>query len=233
LSYDTATKAGLKVPKTEGLVRPEGAFAEWLGSKQGQKFLDDAERGVVNEKALDDIRAKFAPFGKANQLTEQLRYGVNNMSTLVPQMQQALVGSSDEYRDWAESIKGIAGAKSGFIGSMLGRGDLPTLDARQLNLHSLESPVAPQTMMQRGKGLGAREAVDRLAARQSVLGLDIDPSLDPYYQHLAHHAVWDKVADEKTTHEDLMRALRGYKEGGEPDTDAMRLEMMRKSWRSK
>jgi hypothetical protein len=233
LSYDTATKAGLKVPKTEGLVRPEGAFAEWLGSKQGQKFLDDAERGVVNEKALDDIRAKFAPFGKANQLTEQLRYGVNNMSTLVPQMQQALVGSSDEYRDWAESIKGIAGAKSGFIGSMLGRGDLPTLDARQLNLHSLDSPVAPQTMMQRGKGLGAREAVDRLAARQSVLGLDIDPSLDPYYQHLAHHAVWDKVADEKTTHEDLMRALRGYKEGGEPDTDAMRLEMMRKSWRSK
>ena len=233
LSYDTATKAGLKVPKTEGLVRPEGAFAEWLGSKQGQKFLDDAEKGVVNEKALDDIRAKFAPFGKANQLTEQLRYGVNNVSTLVPQMQQALVGSSDEYRDWAESIKGIAGAKSGFIGSMLGRGDLPTLDARQLNLHSLESPVAPQTMMQRGKGLGAREAVDRLAARQSALGLDIDPSLDPYYQHLAHHAVWDKVADEKTTHEDLMRALRGYKEGGEPDTDAMRLEMMRKSWRSK
>jgi hypothetical protein len=233
LSYDTATKAGLKVPKTEGLVRPEGAFAEWLGSKQGQKFLDDAERGVVNEKALDDIRAKFAPFGKANQLTEQLRYGVNNMSTLVPQMQQALVGSADEYRDWAESIKGIAGAKSGFIGSMLGRGDLPTLDARQLNLHSLDSPVAPQTMMQRGKGLGAREAVDRLAARQSALGLDIDPSLDPYYQHLAHHAVWDKVADEKTTHEDLMRALRGYKEGGEPDTDAMRLEMMRKSWRSK
>jgi hypothetical protein len=233
LSHDTATKAGLKVPKTEGLVRPEGAFAEWLGSKQGQKFLDDAEKGVVNEKALDDIRAKFAPFGKANQLTEQLRYGVNNMSTLVPQMQQALVGSADEYRDWAESIKGIAGAKSGFIGSMLGRGDLPTLDARQLNLHSLESPVAPQTMMQRGKGLGAREAVDRLAARQSALGLDIDPSLDPYYQHLAHHAVWDKVADEKTTHEDLMRALRGYKEGGEPDTDAMRLEMMRKSWRSK
>ena len=233
LSHQTATKAGLKVPKTEGLVRPEGAFAEWLGSKQGQKFLDDAERGVVNEKALDDIRTKFAPFGKANQLTEQLRYGVNNMSTLVPQMQKALVGTSDEYRDWAESMKGIAGAKSGFIGSMLGRGDLPTLDARQLNLHSLESPVAPQTMMQRGKGLGAREAVDRLAARQSALGFDIDPSLDPYYQHLAHHAVWDKVADEKTTHEDLMRALRGYKQGGTPDTDAMRLEMMRKSWRSK
>lgn len=233
LSHSTATKAGLKVPKTDELVRPEGAFAEWLGSKQGQKFLDDAERGVVNEKALDDIRAKFAPFGKANQLTEQLRYGVNNMSTLAPQMQKALVGPADEYRDWAESMKGIAGAKSGFIGSMLGRGDLPTMDARQLNLHALDAPVAPQTMMQRGKGLGAREAVDRLAARQSALGLDIDPSLDPYYQHLAHHAVWDKVANEKTTHDDLMRALRGYKQGGTPDTDAMRLEMMRKSWRSK
>jgi len=233
LSHATATKAGLKVPKTEGLVRPEGAFAEWLGSKMGQKFLDDAERGVVNEKALDDIRTKFAPFGKPNQLTEQLAYAVNNLPNVMPQMQQALTGPVNQYRDWAESMKGIAGAKSGFIGSLLGRGDLPTLDARQLNLHALEAPVGTGSIMARGKGLGAREAVDRLAARQSALGLDIDPTLDPYYQHLAHHAVWDKVANEKTTHDDLMRALRGYKAGGQPDIDAMRLEMQRKSWRSK
>ena len=233
LSHATATKAGLKVPKTEGLVRPEGAFAEWLGSKMGQKFLDDAERGVVNEKALDDIRTKFAPFGKPNQLTEQLAYAVNNLPNVMPQMQQALTGPVDQYRDWAESMKGIAGAKSGFIGSLLGRGDLPTLDARQLNLHALEAPVGTGSIMARGKGLGAREAVDRLAARQSALGLDIDPTLDPYYQHLAHHAVWDKVANEKTTHDDLMRALRGYKAGGQPDIDAMRFEMQRKSWRSK
>ena len=233
LSHATATKAGLKVPKTEGLVRPEGAFAEWLGSKMGQKFLDDAERGVVNEKALDDIRTKFAPFGKPNQLTEQLAYAVNNLPNVMPQMQQALTGPVDQYRDWAESMKGIAGAKSGFIGSLLGRGDLPTLDARQLNLHALEAPVGTGSIMARGKGLGAREAVDRLAARQSALGLDIDPTLDPHYQHLAHHAVWDKIADEKTTHDDLMRALRGYKAGGQPDIDAMRFEMQRKSWRSK
>ncbi|NDC92024.1 MAG: hypothetical protein EB089_09300 [Acidimicrobiia bacterium] len=100
-------------------------------------------------------------------------------------------------------------------------------------MHALEAPVGTGSIMARGKGLGAREAVDRLTARQSALGLDIDPTLDPYYQHLAHHAVWDKVANEKTTHDDLMRALRGYKAGGQPDIDAMRLEMQRKSWRSK
>jgi hypothetical protein len=41
------------------------------------------------------------------------------------------------------------------------------------------------------------------------------------------------VAVKKTTHDDLMRAMRGYKAGGQPDIDAMRLEMQRKSWRSK
>jgi hypothetical protein len=235
LSHATATKTGLKIPKTDELVRPEGAFAEWLGSKMGQKFLDDAEKGVVNQAALEDIRTKFAPFGKSNQLTEQLSYAVNNLPNVMPQMQQALTGPVDQYRDWAESMKGIAGAKSGFIGSLLGRGDLPTLDARQLNLHALEAPVAPQTMMARGKGLGAREAVDRLAARQSALGLDIDPSLEPYYQHLAHHAIWDKVAGEKTTHDDLVKALRGYKQGGKVkkvsvsnNPDVMHLELLRK-----
>lgn len=41
------------------------------------------------------------------------------------------------------------------------------------------------------------------------------------------------VAVKKTTHDDLMRAMRGYKAGGQLDIDAMRLEMQRKSWRSK
>jgi hypothetical protein len=68
--------------------------------------------------------------------------------------------------------------------------------------------------MKRGKGTGGLEAVDRLTARQKALALDIDPSLDPFYQHLAHHTLWDKMGGAQTTHADLVKAMKDYKVGG-------------------
>jgi hypothetical protein len=214
LSHATATKTGMKLPNTGDEVRPEGAFAEWLGSPMGQSYLNAAERGMVHQPALNDIRQKFAPFGKHNQLTDQMIYATQNMPAMAQSLNQAITGSKEDYRNFAEKMKGVAGAKSGFIGSMLGRGDLPTLDARQLNLHSLPADVGIGSIMSRGKGQGAREAVDRLAARQAAMNLKIDPAMQPHYQHLAHHAVWDAAGNNKTTHNDIIKAMRGYKSGG-------------------
>lgn len=215
LSHATATKTGMKLPNTGGEVRPEGAFAEWLGSPMGQKYLNAAEQGLIDPAALADIQQKFSPFGKHNQLIDQMAYAAHTIPGMSKGMNKAVTGSTEDYRDWAEGLKGIAGAKSGFIGSMLGRGDLPTLDARQLNLHTLPAKVGVGSIMSRGKGKGAREAVDRLIARQNAMSLKIDPSMAPHYQHLTHHAVWDAMGNNETTHDDLMRAMRGYKDGGE------------------
>lgn len=215
LPHATATKTGMKLPNTGGEVRPEGAFAEWLGSPMGQRYLDMASRGDVDPAVLTDIQTKFAPFGKQNQLAGQMQYAVENMPRMAETMNPAITGDVNAYRNWAEQMKGIAGAKSGFIGSMLGRGDLPTFDARQIALHTgNEAPVGISSIMNRGGGQGAREAVDRLAARQKALGLDIDPSLEPHYQHLAHHAIWDALGDTQTTHDDIVKAMSNYAEGG-------------------
>lgn len=214
LSHATATKMGMKLPNTGGEVRPEGAFAEWLGSPQGQRYLDLAEQGKIDPAAIADLQYKFAPFGKQNDQATKMAEAARTMPSMSARLNAALTGSTDDYRDFAEQMKGIAGAKSGFIGSLMGRGDLPTLDARQLNLHTEETPVGVGSIMNRGKGKGAREAVDRLSARQRAMGLAIDPELAAHYQHLAHHAVWDKTAGAKTTHEDLIRAMRGYDNGG-------------------
>jgi len=214
LPHSTATKTGMKLPNTGGEVRPEGAFAEWLGSPMGQKYLDMAEHGEIDPRVLKDIQQKFAPFGKQNQLSDQMIYAAEKMPGMAKSINEAILGSTEDYRNWAEQMKGIAGAKSGFVGSMIGRGDLPTLDARQLNLHTLPANVGIGSIMNRGKGKGAREAVDRLIARQKAMNLKIDPELAKHYQHLAHHAVWDKVGDNKTTHDDIIKAMRGYAEGG-------------------
>ena len=230
LSHATATKTGMRLPNTGGEVRPEGAFAEWLGSPEGQRYLDAAERGTADMSAIGDLQGKFAPFGKHNDQAEKMVLAAKMAQIMGSGLNKALTGSTDEYRDYAEKMKGIAGAKSGFIGSLLGRGDLPTLDARQLNLHALPASVGINAIMARGKGKGAREAVDRLAARQRAMRLALDPSLDPHYQHLAHHAVWDKASGTETTHDDLMRAMRGYAQGGdvEPTPDQMREMLARR-----
>ena len=234
LSHATATKTGMRLPNTGGEVRPEGAFAEWLGSPEGQQYLDAAERGEADMSAIGDLQGKFAPFGKHNDQAEKMVLAAKLGQITGPGLNDALTGSADDYRDYAEQMKGIAGAKSGFIGSLLGRGDLPTLDARQLNLHALPAAVGINSIMQRGKGKGAREAVDRLAARQHAMALQLDPSLMNHYQHLAHHAVWDKTANAQTTHEDLIRAMRGYAAGGdvEPTTEQMR-QMLAKGGKAK
>ena len=225
LSHSTATKRGMKLPNTGGEVRPEGAFAEWLGSPMGQKYLEASMRGEEHPEAMEDLRAKFAPFGKQNAQVEAMQYATQNAPSLGERLNKAITGSKADYRKYAGGIKGIAGAKSGFIGSLLGRGDLPTLDARQLNLHSLSHPTkTPEGMMSRGKGLGGQEAVDRLIARQDALGYKIPKELAPYAQHLIHHDVWDQRGGTKTTHEDLIKAMRGYADGG--DVEQMRHALM-------
>jgi lysophospholipase L1-like esterase len=232
LSHATASKMGMKLPNTGGEVRPEGAFAEWLGSPEGQRYLDLAQKGEVDPAVIADLQYKFAPFGKQNDQAAKMVDAAHTMPAMAGDLNRVLVGSPEEYRDFAEKLKGIAGAKSGFIGSLLGRGDLPTLDARQLNLHTEGAPVGIGAIMARGKGKGAREAVDRLAARQAAMGLDIDPALAAHYQHLAHHAVWDKTAGAKTTHEDLIRAMRGYDKGGsvEPSVEEMQQALAQKGY---
>jgi len=226
LSHATATKRGMKLPNTGGEVRPEGAFAEWLGSPMGQKYLEAAMRGEDHPEALADLREKFAPFGKQNAQVEAMQYATQNAPSFGERLNKAITGSKADYRKFAGGIKGIASAKSGFIGSLLGRGDLPTLDARQLNLHSLSHPTkTPEGMMSRGKGLGGQEAVDRLIARQEALGYNIPNELKPYEQHLIHHDVWDQRGGTQTTHKDLTKAMLGYGDGG--SVEKMRRKLAR------
>ena len=218
LSHSTATKTGMKLPKTTELVRPEGAFAEWLGSKAGQKFLDDAQAGQINEIALSDLQNRFSPFGMPAVLAEDLRWATRNLPQKGATISADVLADPEVYREVSQQMRGIGPAKSGFMASMIGRGDFPTFDARQIRLHTGEGGSAASKYMRRGEGEGGEEAVARLAARQRALDMGIDPSLDPFYQHLVHHTIWDEIGDKgkpsQTTHEDIVKAMRGYNTGG-------------------
>ena len=219
LSYDTATKTGMKLPRQD-VVRPEGAFSEWLGSKKGQSFLKAAEKGDVNEDSLEDLKEKFSPFSMTGALSDKLKWAIEHSKGDPDLANKFATMPMENYRDLMMGIKGIGPAKSGFIGSLLGRGDLPTLDARQVLLHTGKYNKDPEFQRRtqaivKGKPVAGTEAVDRLIARQNAMGMDIDPSLEPFRQHLTHHAVWDKAGNSETTHGDVVKAMKNYKAGGD------------------
>jgi hypothetical protein len=226
---DRVRAAGLDLPKSfTGKIRPEGAFGEWLHTRPGQDYLDSAERGEVNEDAIANAVKVMTPFGKHEKdIPDALRWAAANLpgkeqfiSTLVA---NAMRGASEpaEWRSMAKDVRGIGPSKAGFLASLMGRGDQPTLDARQIIEHTGRPTSEAQAFLRRKGGEGATEAVERLSARQRAMNLELPEELKPYYQHLAHHAVWDKAANEVTTHEDVMNAMRGAASGGEIDAGSI------------
>ena len=75
-----ATATGLQLPdsQTDETVRPEGAFAYWLLSEPGHAYLNDAERGTVNEAAVQNAVVVMKPSDMNNTLGEDMRRAVTS-----------------------------------------------------------------------------------------------------------------------------------------------------------
>lgn len=221
---------GLPLSSPDRKIRPEGAFADWLVTPMGQRYLDAAVRGLQDRYAIEDAVRVMKPFGNYNKLGDQLAYGARYMPDAAGEISdlvaRASYGMSDpqEWRDFMKRVKNIDAAKSGFMSSMLGRGDNATLDARQLKLHTPDDTSSKY--FSRGERLpvtGGDEAVHRLNERQRALGVSMPSRFDPMYQHLTHHGVWDATSGTTTTHEDLMNAMR-YDDGGKVEKDSERFK---------
>ena len=222
INSDKLRAAGFDLPPNiTGKIRPEGAFGEWLHSPAGQSYLDAAEKGQQHEAAIQNAAQVMKPFGKDNDLIDALRWAAGNLPGKEGEVSQLVAAgrekasTPDEWRAFTKGIRGIGPSKSGFVASLMGRGDQPTLDARQIILHTGNPAKEASRYVARKGGEGGVEAVNRLASRQEAMNLSLPEELSPYYQHLAHHAVWDKAGDEETTHQDVMRAMQHAATGGE------------------
>lgn len=213
---DKVRAAGLALPPdVKGMIRPEGAMGEWLHTPMGQRFLDAAERGKVDDEAVAHAQSVMKPFG-LNAETDALPWAVQNLGPRHKEVSELVAralkkqSSPEEWRKFSGDLRGIGTAKSGFVASMLGRGDQPTLDARQVIIQTGK----PTSEAKKPMAKAGYAAVDRLAARQEALNPKMDPGLEPFRQHLTHHAIWDKAGNEVTTHDDVINAMRHAKDGG-------------------
>lgn len=214
ISTAKAISGGLQLPAdfNEPTVRPEGAFAYWLLSDAGQDYLNDAELGIVNKQAINDAVAAMAPFGMANTLGDDMARAVSDdigsLGLQVSYIVNKAHYGADMVSDWQrvlDNLYGIGYAKKGFMGAMLGYGQLPTFDARQINVQ-----VEPESRRDVLNALGtkrAAEVVETLSRRLDALELTMDEEYLPFKQHLVHHAVWDAVGKSETTHSDVVDAM--------------------------
>jgi len=224
---DKLRASGLDLPEEmTGKIRPEGAFGEWLHTPAGQAYLDAAEKGKVHQTAIQNAIQVMAPFGRhQTDIPDALTWAALNLPGKEKQVSELvhaghlMASTPEEWRAFTQHIRGVGPSKSGFLASLMGRGDQPTLDARQIILHTGRPTKEASKYIAKKGGAGGVEAVDRLAARQSAMDLSLPDRLKPYYQHLTHHAVWDKAGDEETTHEDVVRAMHHAAKGGAQNGD--------------
>ena len=221
LSTDKIRAKGMPVPNAGPMLRPEGAFGEWLHTPAGQAYLDAAQKGQVREDTLDDMAHKFGHYGFSNLQKEGMRWAAQNLPGKEKQVSHLVAAAMEnaspvsEWRDLAKNLRGIDTSKAGFVASLMGRGDQPTFDARQRILHTgMTSKAAGDMISGEKMNPKAQGALDRLISRQEAMNLSLPEDLAPYYQHLAHHAVWDQAAGEETTHQDVMDSMRHAASGG-------------------
>ena len=198
LPVSTIKKNWPDAPFQEGTkVRPEDAFAQLLGTPEGQKYLDAAESGVFDEQAADAVVQKFRSFGFHNKLKEQMKTAVEQFYPKAQEIIDAVnTMPTDKFIDYVRNnFKGISYGKVGFWSGQLGRGDIPTFDSRQGKLvYGKEVPVTKQVLM---------EQKDRL----TQLGINVPAAFKDFAQTLLHHEVWDRLNQSDTEHGPIKEAM--------------------------
>jgi hypothetical protein len=201
LPVSTIKKNWPDAPFAEGTkVRPEDAFAQLLGTPEGQQYLNAAERGVFDEQAADAVVQKFRSFGFHNKLKEQMKTAVEQFYPKAQEIIDAVNSMpTDKFIDYVRNnFKGISYGKVGFWSGQLGRGDIPTFDSRQGKLvYGKEVPVTKQVLM---------EQKDRL----TQLGIKVPAAFKDFAQTLLHHEVWDRLNQSDTEHGPIKEAMLRY-----------------------
>jgi len=223
-------------------VRPEDVMAQLLFTPDGERFLDAAERGHFDAQSAGVLADRFACFGlvypkagsdlrkpatlRSNRalFAQDFKRAVR-LASRSDEINDALKKPSKQYYTWMkENVFGIGASKAGFFASLLGRGDIPTFDAREIALWQ-QTPPWREVVRKNGKVVCARNKktkkvirdpetgacvpqmkkvgvlapqwadVERLTQRFDEFPLELPPEWEPNRAHLLHHTLWDAYAD--------------------------------------
>lgn len=186
-------------------LRPEDTMATLLFTDAGKRYLDAAERGRLDQASAKWLASRMTCFGFANVMLDDLEYAPG-LAHKRDAIRDAFKGSRAEWIAYVKGhVNGISSAKAGFFAALLGRGDMPTYDAREIALWRRRPPKVV------GKEPGGPE-VEAFAERIAAYPLALDSKHEPFRAHLVHHALWEaypvRGKRSKTTHGATIRAMQ-------------------------
>lgn len=193
-----------------GVLRPEDAAANFFMSQPGQDYLGSAVEGAADPRSVQFIREAFRSYGRHENLGDLMAAAPQTVLPDLSVVQQMIAGgmSPEEILAFFASpqhFPGIGVAKAGFALPLLGRGDLPVLDARQANVHWGAGGADAVAAL---KAKDKTQAVKILADRQKELAYQMPKRYEPVRQYATHHDVWDRSAGTKTTHQPIIDTMR-------------------------
>jgi hypothetical protein len=107
-------------------------------------------------------------------------------------------------------ISGIDLAKAGFFAAMLGRGDIPVGDARELATWIADA--TKRKSIAKNEGESMFDFVQKLADRFDELDLPCPEDVRQHYRYLVHHYIWDAAEKTETAHDEIKQAMVFYGE---------------------
>jgi hypothetical protein len=183
-------------------LRPEGIAAAYLSTEKGKKLLDAIDSNTATEKQVRDFTS-FIGLGYENSKTEDIMKtlksgGIKQMTDLF----NTNKGSDFDqlYKGAMDTLYGIGTGKTGFFNQFLGVASRGVVDAREYNAWIagvMKLSNAQKEFREKAESSPELQAI--LLERIKEVGLKLGYSED-IAAYIAHHAIWDAVANEVNTH---------------------------------
>ena len=220
-------------------IRPEEAAAYWLGTDAGQRALDNFEAGRFSPDDWKELVAIRKAYGddRFNNLGAFNPENIRTMDKVLADL-NASRADTGKVMDAVQQLRGIKTGKKGFIAHLLGIGDVPTIDAVEINfwltgkadigkLNTRRATLARNIKSSISDRRVSQEMFRRIDQRINALrdevpgGAEIAPEV---WSHVMHHWLWDKSKGIETTHEGMYRAQAQFM----PDVEYSGLEQQSK-----
>ena len=202
-------------------IRPEEAAAYWLGTDAGQRALNNFEAGRFSPDDWKELVAIRKAYGD-DRFNNLGAFNPENIRTMDKVLADINASGADTggVMDAVQQLRGIKTGKKGFISHLLGIGDVPTIDAVEINfwltgkadigkLNTRRATLARNIKNSISDKRVSEEMFRRIDQRINALrdevpgGAEVAPEV---WSHVMHHWLWDKSKGIETTHEGMYRA---------------------------
>jgi hypothetical protein len=207
--------------KGRAAIRPEEAAAYWLGTDAGQKALNNFESGRYSPDDWKELVAIRKAYGddRFNNLGVLRPDNIGVIDKVLADI-NASRADTGKVMDAVQQLRGIKTGKKGFISHLLGIGDVPTIDAVEINfwltgkasigkLNSSRATLARNVKKSIGDDRVGSEMFRRIDKRINLLRNEVPGASEiapEAWSHVMHHWLWDKSKGIETTHEGMYRA---------------------------